>query len=85
MNNRREFLQQSGAIAAGIGLMGAAESAASPQQAGSPDWHGRPCWFQLAFVEDDPGQYDQAFWLDYFRRIHADAACISAGGLPAEA
>jgi type 1 glutamine amidotransferase len=35
---------------------------------------------QLAFVEDDPGQYDPAFWLDYFRRLHADAACLSAGG-----
>lgn len=37
-------------------------------------------WFQLAFVEDDPGQYNPAFWLDYFRRIHADAVCLSAGG-----
>lgn len=37
-------------------------------------------WAQLAFVEDDPGNYDQAFWLAYFRRIHADAACLSAGG-----
>ena len=37
-------------------------------------------WAQLAFVEDDPGNYDPAFWLDYFRRIHADAACLSAGG-----
>jgi hypothetical protein len=40
-------------------------------------------WFQLAFVEDDPGKYDPAFWLDYFRRIHADAACLSAGGVVA--
>ena len=37
-------------------------------------------WAQLAFVEDDPGHYDLKFWLDYFRRIHADAACLSAGG-----
>jgi hypothetical protein len=37
-------------------------------------------WAQLAFVEDDPGNYDPAFWLDYFRRIHADGACLSAGG-----
>jgi hypothetical protein len=37
-------------------------------------------WAQLAFVEDDPGNYDPKFWLDYFRRIHADAACLSAGG-----
>ena len=37
-------------------------------------------WMQLAFVEDDPGNYDPNFWLDYFRRVHADAACLSAGG-----
>jgi hypothetical protein len=50
--------------------------AASP-----PDWYDRPMrWAQLAFVEDDPGHYDLKFWLDYFRRIHADAACLSAGG-----
>jgi hypothetical protein len=24
--------------------------------------------------------YDPAFWLDYFRRVHTDAACLSAGG-----
>ncbi|MBV9443859.1 MAG: beta-galactosidase trimerization domain-containing protein [Acidobacteriaceae bacterium] len=37
-------------------------------------------WAQLAFVEDDPGNYDPNFWLDYFRRVHADGACLSAGG-----
>ncbi len=37
-------------------------------------------WAQLAFVEDDPGRYDPGFWLDYFKRIHADGACLSAGG-----
>jgi type 1 glutamine amidotransferase len=37
-------------------------------------------WAQLTLVEDDPGQYDPAFWLDYFRRTHSDAACLSAGG-----
>ncbi len=37
-------------------------------------------WAQLAFVEDDPGNYDPSFWLAYFQRIHADAACLSAGG-----
>src|ERR1022692_2218271 len=31
-------------------------------------------------VEDDPGKYDPAFWLDYFQRTHSDAACLSAGG-----
>ena len=37
-------------------------------------------WAQLAFVEDDPETWDLGFWLDYFRRTHSDAACLSAGG-----
>jgi len=37
-------------------------------------------WAQLTLVENDPGRYDPAFWLDYFRRTHSDAACLSAGG-----
>ncbi len=47
----------------------------------SPSWYDRPMrWAQVAFVEDDPGRYSLEFWLDCFRRIHADAACLSAGG-----
>jgi hypothetical protein len=37
-------------------------------------------WAQLTLVENDPGRYDPQFWLDYFRRTHADAACLSAAG-----
>jgi type 1 glutamine amidotransferase len=37
-------------------------------------------WIQIAFVEDDPGRFDLNFWLDYAKRIHADAATLSAGG-----
>ena len=37
-------------------------------------------WAQLTLVEDDPGKFDPQFWLDYFRRTHSDAACLSAGG-----
>jgi hypothetical protein len=40
-------------------------------------------WAQLAFVENDPGHYDPDFWLDYFKRIHADGALLSAGGVVA--
>ena len=44
-------------------------------------WFDRPMrWAQLTLVEDDPGNYDPRFWLDYFRRTHSDAACLSAGG-----
>ena len=38
-------------------------------------------WMQLAFVEaTTPAITIRYFWLDYFRRVHADAACLSAGG-----
>jgi hypothetical protein len=71
MNSRRDFLKVS---AAGLGM-------AALAGAETPEWYGRPMrWMQLAFVEDDPGRYDPKFWLDYFRRVHADAACLSAGG-----
>jgi hypothetical protein len=73
MNSRRDFLKYS---AAGLTIAAAGLEAAEP-----PEWYGRPMrWMQLAFVEDDPGHYDPKFWLDYFRRVHADAACLSAGG-----
>jgi hypothetical protein len=58
--------------------------AAAPATGESKSWYDRPMrWAQLAFVEDDPGNYDQKFWLDYFRAVHADAACLSAGGVVA--
>lgn len=37
-------------------------------------------WAQLTLVENDPGRYDPDFWLDYFRRVKAGGACLSAGG-----
>jgi hypothetical protein len=36
---------------------------------------------QLTLVENDPGRFDPQFWLDYFKRLKADAACLSAGGI----
>jgi hypothetical protein len=63
---RREFIATPAAVAA--------------PQAGSP-WFDRPMrWAQLTLAENDPGRFDPRFWLDYFRRVHADAACLSAGG-----
>ena len=44
-------------------------------------WFDKPMrWAQLTLVEDDPKTLDIAFWLDYFKSIKADAACLSAGG-----
>jgi hypothetical protein len=52
-------------------------AAALPGQAAGSSWYDRPMrWAQVAFVEDDPGQYSLDFWLDYFKRTHADAACL---------
>jgi hypothetical protein len=72
--NRRQFLEDA-AIAA---LWASPISAAA---GGAEEWFDRPMrWAQLTLAEDDPGKYDPQFWLDYFRRTHSDAACLSAGG-----
>ncbi|MBL8291460.1 MAG: beta-galactosidase trimerization domain-containing protein [Bryobacterales bacterium] len=71
---RREFLVATGACAV----------AGPVEGAGDTGWFDRPMrWSQLTLVEDDPGKFDPDFWLDYFRRIHSDAVCLSAGGIVA--
>ena len=76
--SRREFLQTT--VAAGaIATTGLGRLAAEPD-----GWFDRPMrWVQLTLVENDPGRFDPQFWLDYFRRLHADAATLSAGGIVA--
>jgi hypothetical protein len=57
---------------------------ASAQLAAEPDWFDKPMrWAQLNSTEDDAAEMDIPFWLDYFKRIHADALCITAGGVVA--
>ena len=47
-------------------------------------WAEKPLrWAQLAFVENDPGQCDPDFWLDYFKKLHIEGALLSAGGVVA--
>jgi hypothetical protein len=77
-SSRREFLATSAAaVLAAPMRLGAAGMEATPPA----PWFDRPMrWAQLTLVEDDPGRYDPAFWLDYFQRVHADAVCLSAGG-----
>jgi hypothetical protein len=86
--SRRDFLQ----VAAGaVAWMGAPVMAPlwPGSDAGTPDaveggWFDGPMrWVQLTLVENDPGKFDPAFWLDYFKRLHADAATLSAGGIVA--
>jgi hypothetical protein len=89
---RRTFIKQTAmltaACCAGLNVETTADASSSAgidsAQANASGWYGRPMrWAQLAFVEDDPGNYDLAFWLNYFKSIHADAACLSAGGVVA--
>ncbi len=76
MTTRRDFIQTTGLTLAAAALTPTASADTEPR-----GWYGRPMrWAQLTLVEDDPGKYDPAFWLDYFRKTHSDAACLSAGG-----
>ena len=91
--SRRTFIKKASgftaACFAGLDFDNAAHASSFSPANGAADspsagWCDRPMrWAQLAFVEDDPGNYDLSFWLDYFKRIHADAACLSAGGVVA--
>src|SRR4051812_28969365 len=77
---RRAFIESCGAAAA-IGPINNASAGSLPAPAPAASWVDRPMrWAQLTLVEDDPGQFDPGFWLDYFRRTHSDAVCLSAGG-----
>jgi hypothetical protein len=85
--SRRHFL---GATAGAVAALGppfargsrAAETALAPE--GESGWFDGPMrWVQLTLVENDPGRFDPAFWLEYFKRLHADAATLSAGGIVA--
>jgi hypothetical protein len=47
-------------------------------------WFDTPMrWAQLTLVENDLGRFDARFWIDYFKKIQADAVCLSAGGIVA--
>jgi hypothetical protein len=85
--DRRSFIRATTAIG-GAALFANHRSAGhlSNSNASSLEepWFDRSMrWAQLAFVENDPGRYDPDFWLDYFKRIHADGALLSAGGIVA--
>ncbi len=90
-NSRRTFIKQAAGFTTACFAGFEAESSAyassltsDPIDGDSVGWYERPMrWAQLVFAEDDPGNYDLSFWLDYFQKIHADAACLSAGGVVA--
>jgi len=79
--NRRDFFQTTAAASAFASL---AAGGAAPLASGDADWFDRPMrWAQLNLVEDDPAKMDRKYWLEYFKKIHADGACLSAGGVVA--
>jgi hypothetical protein len=84
--SRRAFLQSAAlagaATVAGRFALKPLFAAAPPGLApATPSWADKPLrWAQLTLVEDDPGQFDPGFWLDYFKRTHSDAVTLSAGG-----
>jgi Hypothetical glycosyl hydrolase 6/Beta-galactosidase trimerisation domain len=82
MADRRTFLGYAAATTAtalfGPGISVWAQSAANAPLAG---WYDKPMrWAQISFAEDDPGNYDPQFWLDYFKRLHVEAVTLNAGG-----
>ncbi len=81
--SRRGFLSYSAStgMAALLGNFGVRDAALGVTGPRAEGWFDRPMrWAQLTLVEDDPGKFNPEFWLDYFKRVHADAACLSAGG-----
>src|SRR4026207_1886116 len=83
--SRRGFLQATGAGAfASFGIRAARHHHPTPSASPATGWFDGPMrWVQLTLVENDPGRFDPQFWLDYFKSLKADAACLSAGGIVA--
>lgn len=82
--NRRHFIRNTSVLGGSLAISASpalADALLSPPE---DPWFSRSMrWAQLAFVERDPESYDPDFWLDYFKRIHADGALLSAGGVVA--
>ena len=81
--DRRNFIKTAGVTAGAFAVIEPSLQA-HVIQTEKDTWYDRPMrWAQLTLVENDPGSFDPDFWLSYFKRIHADAACLSAGGVVA--
>ena len=76
MLTRRKVLENA------IVMAGATALRTPAQNDAGGGWFDRPMrWAQLNSTEDDAAEMDIGFWMDYFNRIHADALCITAGGV----
>ncbi len=81
--HRRNFIKTTGFISGGLALGGGSAMANGFSENEDPWFDKAMRWGQLAFVENDPGNYDPDFWLDYFRKTHTDGVLLSAGGIVA--
>jgi hypothetical protein len=88
--DRRKFIISSTAAGSAMALgsevfagHGESKYAVWPAPDGQTRFNDAMRWAQLAFVESDPGNYDPGFWLAYFKKIHAEGALLSAGGIVA--
>ena len=81
---RRDFVKTS-VLGGAYAIIGHQSLSALPKPfISDTTWFDKPMrWAQLVMVENDPGNFDPDFWLDYFKKVHADAACLSAGGIVA--
>lgn len=81
---RREFIKTS-MMSGAFSFMPLPSNMGSEKSLHTDDtWFDRPMrWAQLVLVENDPGNFDPDFWLGFFKKIHADGACLSAGGVVA--
>jgi hypothetical protein len=81
--DRRNFIKTTTVIAGAYAITEPSIIAGFGLQ-GDESWFNRPMrWAQLTLVENDPGRFDPDFWLSYFKRVHADGATLSAGGVVA--
>ncbi|PSR57448.1 hypothetical protein AHMF7605_24960 [Adhaeribacter arboris] len=81
--HRRSFIKKTAVIGGAYAIAGTTTLAHATSPQGTPWFNRSMRWAQLAFVETDPGNYDPDFWLDYFKRLHADGVLLSAGGIVA--
>jgi hypothetical protein len=81
--DRRHFIKNTGLLTGGLAITGGATFTQGFAANEEPWFDKAMRWAQLAFVENDPGNYDPDFWLNYFRKIHADGVLLSAGGIVA--
>ncbi|SEL96756.1 alpha-amylase family protein [Parapedobacter koreensis] len=80
---RRDFIKAATVLGSSLAVARSGLLAHGMDNMQAPWFDKAMRWAQLAYVERDPGHYDPDFWLDYFKRIHADGALLSAGGVVA--